>query len=421
MSVVPRIVLSVVGKSLWGIIALSLVTAAGLHARLGMAAAGCLFFLCVIAQAMRGDFWSAAIVATTAAFALAFFFTPPIFSFGIAKPVDAVALLTFVIIAFVTAHLAAISRARGKHTMPRESVITEGRGENPTASQARFVALLGRSSDALAIIAFLLLVYGLAWNYASHRYLKGFADAIIPLEGSAQEKTEALLAWFRHQPQRSDNLVEGATNLRDPVNIVQNERLLKVCGSASNAFMNLADAAGLSARRLLLLAPSGGAMHVVAEVRWGDRWVAVDPQQGQVFKDHLGHALTREELHRPEVFHDAISRLPSYNPAYTFERTSHLHLQRLPWVGDLLRRTLDRLSPGWEAVIDWGYVPENPSLWPVLLALPLLFGGIFCRLIVNRHGRSETVASYRWVHDRGVGLTEGQVDMAPRGTGNRQP
>ena len=77
------------------------------------------------------------------------------------------------------------------------------------------------------------------------------------------------------------------------MNIVQNARLLKVCGSASNAFMNLADAAGLKVRRLLLLDPSGDTMHVVAEVQWGDRWVVVNPQQGLVFKDQLGRALNQ--------------------------------------------------------------------------------------------------------------------------------
>jgi hypothetical protein len=240
-----------------------------------------------------------------------------------------------------------------------------------------------------------LLVYGLAWSYSNHKYLKGFADAIVPLQGSAQEKTEALLGWFRHQPQRNDTL-SSLTNLHDPITIVQNRRLLMICGSASNAFMNLSKVAGLSARRLLLLGPSGGAMHVVAEVRWDDRWVVVDPQQGRVFKDQVGRGLTKEELHHPEVFQDAISRMPGYNPTYTFEHTTYLHLQRLPWAGNWLRRILDWLAPRWEEAFDWGYVMENPSFWPMLLSLPLLLLGISSRLILGCYGRNKTMAGRPW-------------------------
>jgi len=269
-------------------------------------------------------------------------------------------------------------------------------GRNQIATQRRSAAVLGYVINLLMIGLFLLLAYGLAWSYSTHRYLKGFADAIVPLEGSPQEKTEALLSWFRHEPERIDVHLEGATSLRDPVNIVRNARLLKVCGSATNAFINLADEAGLRTRRLLLLAPSGGAMHVVAEVQWGQQWAVVDPQGGRVFKDHLGRPLTKEELHRPDVFQDAIGQMPGYSPAYTFERTAHLHLRAIPLLGDPLRRTLDRATPGWEETIDWGYFPEHPSLWPILISIPLLFVGVFLRLIVGRHGRNKTAACGQW-------------------------
>jgi hypothetical protein len=267
-------------------------------------------------------------------------------------------------------------------------------GNGPRKDRQWQFALVRHASGALVIAAFVLFVYGLAWNYSTHRYLKGFADAIIPMEGSPQEKTEALLKWFRHEPERFDTAVAGAVGLRDPVNIVQNARLLKACGSASNAFMNLGDVASLRTRRLLLLAPSGGTMHVVAEVEWGDRWVVVDPVLGRVFKDRSGRALTREELRDPAVFRDAISRIPGYSPTYTFDSTVHLHLRRFGLLGDLLRRALDRVSPGWEEDVDWGYFPENPSLWPILFSLPLLLLGILIRLIVERY-RSRDFSDYR--------------------------
>jgi len=233
------------------------------------------------------------------------------------------------------------------------------------------------------------MIYGLAWTHSSHTYLKGFADAIVPLNGTPQQKTEALLGWFRQEPPRNDGVVEGAANLRDPVNIVQNESLLKMCGSASNAFLNLADAAGLKARRLLLLQHSGGTSHVVAEVEWDDRWVVVDPQHGHVFRDRAGRALSKEELRDPEVFQDAISRIPGYNPEYTFARTAHIHLRRIPRLGGVVHSTLDWLDPSWQEAFDWGYFAENPSLWPTLLSLPLLLLALLLRLVVGRYNRTE--------------------------------
>ncbi len=239
----------------------------------------------------------------------------------------------------------------------------------PLIGRARVLQYL---AAVLAVMALFLLAYGLVRTYSTQRYLRGFADAIIPLNGSAEEKTEALLAWFRHMPSRSDINVQGASDLRDPVNIVQNERLLRVCGSASNAFLNLADSAGLSTRRLLLLGPAGGTMHVVVEVKWDDLWVVVDPQHAVVFTDRTGSPLTKDELRNPVVFRDAISRIPGYSPSYTFERTAHLHLLRIPLVGGVLLRFLNRINPGWDEALDWSYIMENSSLWPILLSL-LLF------------------------------------------------
>ena len=81
-------------------------------------------------------------------------------------------------------------------------------------------------ASVLVIGAVCLLVYGLAWNFSTRRYLKGFADAIVPLDGSPQEKTNALLAWLRHEPRRRDARDETGL-LRDPVWILQNAQLLE--------------------------------------------------------------------------------------------------------------------------------------------------------------------------------------------------
>lgn len=260
--------------------------------------------------------------------------------------------------------------------------------KGPPADSHRCFALGQFATRALVIFSLGLFIYGLAWNLSTRRYLKGFSDAIIPLEGSEQERTEALSQWFRHGPPRLEALGAGMDGTRDTVVIVRDVHLLKICGSATNAFINLADAAGLKTRRLLLLAESGAAKHVMAEVKWGDRWVVVDPQQGRVFRDHLGRALSKEELRDPTVFRDAISGMPGYNPEYTFERTNHIHLRRIP-LGNLLRRTLTHFFPGWEEAVNWGYIPENPSLWPILISTPLFFLGIILHGVVGRYGRKK--------------------------------
>jgi len=238
--------------------------------------------------------------------------------------------------------------------------------------------------SVLLLAAVCLLVYGLAWNFSTRRYLKGFADAIVPLDGSPQEKSEAILAWLHHEPRRRD-ASGGAGLLRDPVWILQNAQLLKVCGSASNAFINLADSAGLKPQRLLLLDGSGGAKHVVAEVQWGKRWVVVDPSLGLVFKDGLGQALSRGDLRDPRIFQDAVSRMPRYNQTYSFEHTTHIRLERVPVLGAALRRVLNRWFPTWEDAFYWASILENPPSWPSLASIPLFLSGLFVHWIVSRY------------------------------------
>ena len=65
---------------------------------------------------------------------------------------------------------------------------------------------MSRFANKILIFASLaLFAYSLAWNFSTRRYLKGFADAIIPLDGSPEEKTEALAEWFHNEPQRIDS------------------------------------------------------------------------------------------------------------------------------------------------------------------------------------------------------------------------
>ena len=270
---------------------------------------------------------------------------------------------------------------------------SEGRGplaspqEKGSIKRPAGFAVLWHSVNALVIASFALLVFGLFWSYSTSAYLHGFADAIVPLPGTDQQRVEALLGWLAHSPKRMDGFAKSAVDDRDPVKVLRDTQLLKVCGSTANAFINLAKVSGLKTRRLLLVDESGGAKHVTAEVLIEGRWVVVDPTTGSMFKDASGRPLSKEELRDPKVFLDAISRIPRYPAMYSFERTAYFHLERLPLVGRPLRRNLDRLLPGWDVALDWGYLPEHPSLWPVLASLVLLGFGIPFRFLLDWYGR----------------------------------
>lgn len=86
-----------------------------------------------------------------------------------------------------------------------------------------------------------------------------------------------------------------------------NRQLLNVCGTATNAFLNLGRSGGLNVRRLLLLTPERNTKHVVAEVLIDDRWIIVDPAYRAILRNAKGQMLTREELRNPTVFRQAIS------------------------------------------------------------------------------------------------------------------
>ncbi len=99
-------------------------------------------------------------------------------------------------------------------------------------------------------------MYGAVWEYSTTSYLKGFSDAIVPSSGTAEAKVEAILAWMQHGPERRSTATPSSPMaLRDPEDTLNYRGLLDVCGSATNAFVNLAQSSGLRSRRLLLLGP----------------------------------------------------------------------------------------------------------------------------------------------------------------------
>ncbi len=224
----------------------------------------------------------------------------------------------------------------------------------------------------LLATAVLFLLYSCGWEYSVRRYLDGFSDAIVPDAAPTEQKIEAILDWMRIGPFRSGTAHPEELSLRDPQTTLNYKQLLSVCGTATNAFLNLARSSDLSVRRLLLLDSDSRAKHVVAEVLLDGRWVIVDPAYRVILRGAGGRPLTRNELKDPASFLQATSVIPNYPPEYNYERFAHVRLTRLPFVGSRLRRLLDTLYPGWEEAVDWSLILERRSFAVLAISVALV-------------------------------------------------
>jgi hypothetical protein len=250
----------------------------------------------------------------------------------------------------------------------------------------RYFRAIWYSGNILLILAILLAIYSVMWEYSTRRYLKGFSDAVVPESSSAVDKVEAILNWMSRGParQESDQIVTAPD--RDPTDTLNYASLLKVCGSATNAFINLADSAGLTARRLLLLDSRHLTTHVVAEVLIDGRWIVVDPAFRMIPRGSGGRLLTREDLADPATLSAATRGVAGYSPSYTFDRAVHIRVSRLRYVGPLLRTALDRLLPGWEDSAAASLLLERESLATMVVALAAVFLFAILRVALRWYG-----------------------------------
>jgi len=214
------------------------------------------------------------------------------------------------------------------------------------------------------------------------RYLKGFSDAIIPEASTPQQKVEAILTWMRLGPPRYEAPDITSLSPRDPTDTLNYRQLLEVCGSATNAFLNLSRSAGMESRRLLLLSPDRTAKHVVAETKLDGRWVIVDATYRVIMKDAHGNLLTRKDLQDPRIFQEAIGQIPGYPPSYSYERFTHVRLGALPFQGTNVRRVLDRLFPGWDEYVDWSLLLERRSFAYFFLSSNALIFFLLLRMLL---------------------------------------
>jgi hypothetical protein len=179
--------------------------------------------------------------------------------------------------------------------------------------------LLWLGVNGLLVLSILLAVYATVWEFSTRRYLKGFSDAIVPITAPSEEKIEAILNWMAHGPARNPSSPSEVTSTRDPTDTLNYKALLEVCGTATNAFINLLDAENMEVRRVLLLDSQQLTKHVVAEVLVDGRWVIVDPAFRVIQRSADGKALTSRELSDPVTFVEATQRIPHYDATYTFD------------------------------------------------------------------------------------------------------
>jgi hypothetical protein len=241
--------------------------------------------------------------------------------------------------------------------------------------------------NTLLPVSFLLFSWGLVNESSARAYLKGFVDAVVPLNGSPQQKVEAILAWMSHPPARLDSPpLEIAESYRNPVDDLSYSELLEHCGTSASILIAAADRLGIKARRLLLLDENNDVVHVTTQLLIDGRWVVVDAAHRTFMRDAHGRLLTKEELRVPQTFQEAVSNIPGDNPICRFDRTAHVHIDGIPLVGRLLRRVLDRVDPGWDDSLFLSQVVSRTSLAQVVLSLPLLIFCIAARAALGWYG-----------------------------------
>lgn len=238
------------------------------------------------------------------------------------------------------------------------------------------------SSNLLLATAIFALTYAGVWEFSVRRYLDGYSDAIVPNFLPAQEKIRAILRWMRTEPSRGIADNPNLLAQRDPEVTLNYAQLLRVCGTATNAFLNLARASDLPVRRLLLLSPDQKTKHVVAEVLVDQRWIIVDPAYRVIMKDAQGRLLTRQELQKPAIFEQAVAAIPNYQREYNYEHFAHVRLARLPLGGLHLGKMFDAIYPGWDDAVDWSLLLERESFFYFVLAASATFVFILLRAVL---------------------------------------
>lgn len=239
-----------------------------------------------------------------------------------------------------------------------------------------------RTVNLLLAASLVCLAYAAAQEWSVRQYLHGFSDAVVPASEPPDRKIDAILNWMKTGPSRAVAPKPDELSPRNPENTLNYKQLLTVCGSATNAFLNLSRSAGLESRRLLLLTRNRQTKHVAAEVLVNDRWIVVDPSFRMVMRDAGGRALSRKELQNAETFREAVSSVPNYPAEYNYDRYAHVRLARLPLDGFHLRKLLESVLPGWDETLDWSLFLERESYFVLVITAASALLLLMLRLVL---------------------------------------
>src|SRR5579863_10624253 len=239
-----------------------------------------------------------------------------------------------------------------------------------------------RAVNLLLVASLVCLVHAAAREWSVRQYLHGFADAVVSDTAPPEQKIDAILQWMKAGPPRAEVARAADLSPRNPENTLNYRQLLVVCGTATNAFLNLSRSSGLQSRRLLLLTPDRKTKHVVAEVLVDGRWIVVDPSFRVVMRDADGRPLTRTQLQNPATFRAAVSGVTNYPADYSYDRYAHVRLARLPLDGFHLRKLLESILPGWDETLDWSLFLERESYFVFVITAASAFLLLMLRLLL---------------------------------------
>jgi len=284
-----------------------------------------------------------------------------------------------------------------KGTREVGAIIELGPKEN---AQHLFVRLAWSFGNALLVVACFLALYTSIWEYSTQRYLTGFSNAIVPAAASDEDKVQAILSWMNFGPARLPYNSANTSHDRDPTDTLNYEALLSVCGTATNAFINLADTAHLQVRRLLLLDRNDVTKHVVAEVFVNGKWIIVDPAYRVILRDKFGRPVTREDLLVAETFTDVTKKIKHYVPEYSFENTVHIRVKGLFVVGRPIGSILNRLFPDWESSTFVSLLVERESLAAEVAAILFVILVLLLRVTLRWYAEQRLNFSLVCLRDR---------------------
>jgi signal transduction histidine kinase len=137
---------------LFGSAALALLTFVCVQLRLNLATAVCLYLTLIILLSLWGSFVSSAVVALIAVGALDYYFSPPIFSFEVTNPFDAIALVLFLTTSGVITTLVSRARIRSDQRVLEANLRAEGalRQAQADLAHANRVMLVGEMTASIA-------------------------------------------------------------------------------------------------------------------------------------------------------------------------------------------------------------------------------------------------------------------------------